>query len=155
MFKFPTVYSSREPVYSETGSPTKEAYAPVIKDDGSFELEVVGKINVYDEIQSHADSCDINIILERYARGDVTALSRRQGLFADLSEMPRTYAEMLNVVIKAQAEFEALPANVKEKFDNDVNKFISRMDDVEFMRSVFPDPESVPVEKPVVSDVKE
>lgn len=138
MIRFPTVYSSREPVYSETGSPVCNLYSPAVKADGSFTLEVVGKRNIYDEIQSHADSCDLKLILERFARGEVDVLSRRQGLYGDVTAFPTTYAEMLNVIVQAQAEFDAFPVSVKERFDNDVNKFIARMDDVELMRELFP-----------------
>lgn len=104
-------------------------YAPQIAKDGTYELIESGREDLYASIQSHADSVDIHVILDRYARGDVGALSRVQGVYADVTGVPGTYAEMLNLVVAGEAQFNSLPLETRAKFDHSYAKWIAAMDD--------------------------
>lgn len=106
------------------GSRIKEEYKLTYNDDGSKELVVCGKIDIYEMIQSHADSVDVHAIIERCTMtGDMSELYKTKGFYADLSEFPSTYAEVLKSVAEAEYLWKKLPSEVKEKFDNDVSKF--------------------------------
>ena len=111
----------------------KEAliYSPSVDNEGRITLEVTGKRNIPEFIDSFRDSCDINNIVARFNAGDVSALSRSQGAFFDATELPHSYAEMLNVVINAEATFNQLPLEVRERFENNYVKWLSMMDDAE------------------------
>ena len=88
-------------------------------------MEVDGEVNLYDEIQSHADSVDIYTILSRFEQGDESVLSKRNGQYVDLTELPTTFAEMHQKIIDASNEFNALPLEIRSEYEFDVSKFIA------------------------------
>lgn len=126
--KFATQFDKRSFPASCAGSRVKFTFAGHYDDKGRVVLEEVGKINLYDEIQSHAQSVDIHTLLKRFNNGDPTALTSRQGIFADVTEMPKTYAEFLNKMISLENGFNSLPADVKQKFGNSFQQFLAESD---------------------------
>lgn len=110
-------------IYSCAGSPVRTVYEPVLNDDGSIDLVAAGVENTDEEIQSYAESCDLNIILAKYLNGDTSVLNRYSPMFGDFTNMPKTYAEALQKKIDAERMFSELPIEVRKKFDNDINKF--------------------------------
>lgn len=83
------------------------------------------KINIWDMIQSHAEECEIQNIVRRALNGDPLALNKKMGNYMDLTEMPRTIAEAQQLVINLKNQFEKLPADIKQKFDNNAEIFVS------------------------------
>ena len=128
---FPTMYDPRDPVFADPGVADVPIYSPSVDNDGHIELEVIGVKNLPEYIDSFRESCDINNLVARFNAGDVTALSRTQGAFFDATQLPHTYAEMLNTVINAEQTFNSLPIDIREKFDNSYVKWLSMMDDAE------------------------
>lgn len=118
-------------VYANPGDPEKVIYSPVFQEDGTFDLQPSGKEDLYAFIQSHADSVDIHVLLEQFARGDITALSKVQGTYGDFTTLPKTYAELLNVVIQGEQRFMELPVDLRAKFDHDYRKWLAAMDDMD------------------------
>lgn len=127
---FRSHYDEHERVPQNPGDPVKIIYSPVFDKDGNLELKPSGKENLYDFIQSHAESCDIHVILERFARGDISALSKVQGTYGDFTTIPKTYADLLNAVIQGEAYFMSLPVETRAKFDHDFHKWMAGMDDM-------------------------
>lgn len=125
---FPTQYHKLGRFYTEPGTQIHTLYSPRFDDTGHYDLVESGTINIYDEIQSHADSVDINILLKRYAEGDVEALSRRQAAFMDVTDMPSTYAEVLNTLIDAENVFMSLPVEERAKYDHSFQVWLSSLD---------------------------
>lgn len=123
-----TQFDEHKRFVSNPGTPVHELYSPHFNDDGEMELVVTGYENIYDEIQSHKDSVDIHVILDRYKRGDVNALSRVQGVYGDFTTVPKSYADALNAVISAENYFASLPLEVRAKFDHSFQKFLVSMD---------------------------
>lgn len=148
--QFRTLYSDRERVISVPGDAVKIEYSPVFDEDGVWHLEESGKSDWYSYIQSHKDSCDINLILQRYANGDIDALNKRQGLFMDVTEFPKTYAEMLNIVINGEKEFESLPIDVKAKFNHSFSEFVAGIGSKEWAEKL-----GIVYEKSDIGDVSE
>ena len=135
MMNFRTMYDDFERVPSVAGNAEEIEYVPVISDDGILSLEPAGSIDLRKQIDSYRESCDLNVILSRYANGDASALSATQGYYFDAVDMPRTYAEMLNTINTAEIEFLKLPPNIRERFDNSFQRWLSLMDNpVEFNR---------------------
>lgn len=126
----PTQFHRRESVPTEPGSRIHQLRKPKFDKDGNFELVPAGEVNIYDEIQSHAESCDINVLMKRYQNGDAAALSKVQGAYFDATGMPKTYAEMLNVLIDAENTFNALPLEERQKFDCNFQKWLSNLDTI-------------------------
>lgn len=90
----------------------------VDKVTGQIELVEVGKDNWYERIQSYKDMCDVNRIVARYMNGEVDILNQVQCTFGDFSAAPRDLAEAYRVVKNQEMVFERLPAEIKEKFQN-------------------------------------
>lgn len=128
MVEVRTVFSERRRFHSNLGSPIRILYSPKFDDNGVMSLVESGRENLYDYIQSHKDSCDIHVILDRYQRGDIDALSRVQGVYGDFTTVPKTYADCLNAMISAENYFNGLPVEVRAKFDHSFQKFLASMD---------------------------
>lgn len=124
MRKFNTQYD-RARVHSEPGSALKRKYHARVDKNGVINLVDDGFENVYDFIQSHKDSVDINRMIERYARGEVDVLSKVQGVFGDFTEFPKTYADMLNHLIDGERHFDELPIDIKNSFNNSFAEYLS------------------------------
>lgn len=125
------------PVYSNPGSRTEVNWQAKVLPDGTIDFFEDGVLNVYDEIQSHKDSCSIELALQRFAMGDSSALQRTQGAYGDFTVFPKTFAEVLQLMINGQNYFDSLPKEVRRNFDNDVNKFFASMDDMSgFMKKL-------------------
>lgn len=123
-----TQFRPRTRFLTNVGSREKVLYAPQIAKDGTYELIESGRDDLYASIQSHAESVDIHVILDRYVRGDLGALSRVQGVYADVTGVPGSYAELLNLVIAGEAQFNSLPLETRAKFDHSYAKWIAAMD---------------------------
>lgn len=123
--KFRTKYD-RKRMFTPVGSPEMVRYTPKYDDAGVLVLEESGKVNIYNEIQSHAESVDLNTIIRRYESGDVTALCKIQGAFADITDAPVTYAEMLNMIRAAEEIFDQLPRDVREAYNNSFEQFFAQ-----------------------------
>jgi len=75
--------------------------------------------------QSMKDECDINRLMERYRKtGQLPDLVRKNPQYGDFSAVP-DFLEAQNVIIRAQEQFDALPAKVRERFGNDPAKMLA------------------------------
>jgi phage internal scaffolding protein len=78
--------------------------------------------------QHYKEECDINTILQKFNITGIlpeVPLSPRYGDFTGIGD----YHTALNRVIAAQDEFDALPAQIRARFDNDPAKLIEFLDD--------------------------
>lgn len=76
--------------------------------------------------QEFRDECDINIIMRKYQNTGALPQawsSPPSALYGDFSEAPDFY-EAQQVVVRAQEQFDALPARVRERFANDPARFL-------------------------------
>lgn len=74
--------------------------------------------------QSMAEECDINAIMKKYeTTGMLPEMIEKNPQYGDFSE-PIDYMMSMNLVIHAQEQFEALPATVRERFQNQPEKFL-------------------------------
>lgn len=136
MTKFNTQYRKPVRVLSVVGSPDKVDFKPKFDDRGRWKLEPAGTHSLYEEIQSHADSVDINILLMRFKNGDINALNRVQGIYGDFSNMPETYIDAVNQIEQGRLDFAQLPPAVKEAFNNSFEEFVAAMTMPDFMDRV-------------------
>lgn len=125
---FPTMYDARQRGRFHPhshGERVKKLYAPEYDADGVLHLIENGTESLYDYIQSFKDSTDIHVLLTKYQNGDVSALSKAQGTYDDFTEMPKTYAEMLNSLIKGKDDFLKLPVEMRARFNHSFEEWIS------------------------------
>lgn len=146
--EFKTRWDKRDPVYSNPGSPIHKTYGGHYDEKGRVVLEETGEENIYDYIQSHAESCDIHVLMKRYQNGDPTALSQRQGFYGDILNFPQTYAEALNHMNEMEAKFLALPLETREKFGCSFQEFLAASGEADFLDRLGIKPVVVPDDTP-------
>lgn len=125
MSDFRTQYQ-RQRVFCDSGNAVVKMHELRYDEDGNEYFEVIGEKDLYDEIQSHKLSVDINYILARFASGDKDVLSKKQGIYGDFSSFPRSYAEMLNTLNSAQSVFDQLPVEIKNKFGDSMQAWLTQ-----------------------------
>lgn len=136
MMKFKLKHDDHDHVYTEPGSPIKIEYQLRIIDNHE-EIVETGKSNLYEYIQSHADSVDITKILERCALiDDYSMLNRMPTAFMDVTEMPKTLAEAFAQVQDAKNYFDRMPIYLKEKYNHNYLEFISDIGSDRFNKNV-------------------
>lgn len=110
---------------SPAGDRYRPVYTPEIADDGQIELVQTGVEDLQQYIDSFKDSCDISVMVQRFLAGDETALRNGNPVFMDLLGAPKTLAEAYAMNFRAEKAFENLPADIKNKFDNNFYRFLS------------------------------
>lgn len=159
---FKTQYDARDRIQSNPGNPLKQLYAGSYNERGQVVLREDGTENLYDFIQSFAESTDIHAIMRRFENGEVDVLEKVQGFYGDITEMPKTYAEALQRIADSEKIFMSLPVDVRAKFGHSFSEFLASSNDADFLdrlgvqvdKPVAPEPEPdvvEPVVKPVVN----
>lgn len=78
--------------------------------------------------QSFKEECDINRIMFKYQKsGTVTWLNSREPTYRDVSG--GDFRTAMDLVVKANESFAALPSSVRTRFHNDAGEFLAFMDD--------------------------
>lgn len=123
---FQTWHREQEHYCSEPGCREKILYSPEFDRHGVMTLKESGKENLYEFIQSFKDSVDLHKIMDRFNAGDTAALQKVQGMFGDFSQMPQTYAGLLNHMIEAEQTFMSLPLETREKFGQSFHVWLAQ-----------------------------
>ena len=67
--------------------------------------------------QHHREECDINEIMRRFGKTGVMPITTLNALYGDFESVD--YHTALNQIIASEREFDALPSNIRKRFDND------------------------------------
>lgn len=121
--------SNKPPRHEQSFSEYEPVYKMFIDKNGKEEIKQVGQTNIYEKIQQYKDECDIYKILERYEHGDINAINKVAGTYADIRNSPKTLAEAQQIIIDAKNDFENLPKELKKEFNNNANEFIAKISD--------------------------
>ena len=107
-----------------SGSNLIPTYKETVNKEGRTILKKSGTTNIYEKIQASLEETKVYNILEQFLQsGDETILKKRQGVYADFSNVPKTEIELQNIVLRAEQEFNALDKDVRAEFDYDVGVF--------------------------------
>lgn len=79
----------------------------------------IGEISLTD--QSLKKSCDINVMMAKFAKTGIAPISNKSPRFADVSNV-KTLSEMYELSQIAQETFQELPAKVRKLMNNDASK---------------------------------
>ena len=113
-------------------------YAPKVMSDGSIELVVSGKTNIDEYINAQRDSTDMAYIITQIGLGNKEVLNQKTPNYGDFTEMPKTFAEALQLKIDAEEAFYDLPLDVRNKFENDFNRFFATAGTQEWYEKINP-----------------
>lgn len=133
IYLFKTQYDARDRIESNPGNPIKQLYVGSYNERGQVVLKEDGTENLYDLIQSFAESTDIHAILRRFENGEVDVLEKVQGFYGDLTDMPKTYAEALQRIADSEKVFMSLPVDVRAKFGHSFSEFLAASNDNDFL----------------------
>lgn len=125
--KHATLYENRpKTTAAKTGSKLKREYHMELDKNGHKYLVEDEPSDWYGKIQSHKEECDIAGIVEKAIRGDTTALNKVQGIYLDMTKVPKNLGEAQNTIVKFKEDFAKLPAEVKQQFDNSPEVYVAK-----------------------------
>lgn len=129
--KFRTQYSEDTASFvSDSGTPFLDQYEYEVDKKGVYGLvKTDKKKDVYSEIQADYDSTDINLLMKRFAFGDLSAIDVKQGFYLDVTKMPTNLAELFDRNSDCQQFFAELPVEVKQMFDNSYTQFFTELNE--------------------------
>ena len=76
-------------------------------------LEEVGEIDLQDRINSFAQECDINRIVQRAANGDVDVLHKVQGSYIDISGLPDNVHDLHKLIQRSEDVYNQMSDDFK------------------------------------------
>lgn len=126
MASFRTQYDRVQQI-SNSGERLASTYSPKVREDGVIDLVETGKVDLYEQIQSWRESCDIKVILQKYVNGDSSVLNQKVPLFGDFSDAPVSLADYYQRLIDAEAAFNRLPVETRAKFNHSSSEFFTSM----------------------------
>jgi len=110
----------------ETRQPNGQEFH--LRKNGTISVQLINNEPTMTQ-QQYKEECDVNHIMKKYiTTGEIYHLNRKQGVYADMSEIT-DYQGMLHTVMDAQEKFNSLPADVRNKFQNDPSKLIEFVQD--------------------------
>lgn len=80
--------------------------------------------------QQFKEECDINNIMHKFGLTGLLPQNPLEPNYGDFSGV-NDYHSALNAIISAEAQFDALPAELRARFDNDPSNLIDFMDNPE------------------------
>lgn len=118
-------YLSRDEQFSSPGNCRKPLYSPVYGDDGCLALECTGYKDTDLEISSYREQTDMAYLISRINAGDTSILPDPNALYADVTNLPNTPIGMVNFLDGLRRQFDSLPAETRELFDNSFSRFVA------------------------------
>lgn len=123
--------------YTSPGSEDHVIYSPRVNPDGTVSLFESGRESIKERINSFREQTDIAYILKRLQLGDTSVL-RSDGAYGDFTQMPKTFAEALQLQIDGEKKFMQLPLDVRNEFDNDFRKWFASAGSEDWLNKMLP-----------------
>ncbi len=79
-------------------------------------------------VQSEADACDINVMMKTYQKTGMVPQTQQQPLWGDFSNVV-DYMEAKQIQADAESYFDALPAEMRKRFNNNPAELLAFMQD--------------------------
>lgn len=131
--EFRTAYGEKLQNSSPTGEKFEMRHRANIGKDGKRELVRDRKVPIYELIQASREECEIENIIKRAVMGDYNALNAKQGVYADITGMPKSIAEAQQMIINLKEDFEHLPKEVRAKFENNAEMYVAEFGSEEWL----------------------
>lgn len=138
MPKVYTQFETPEAKPTPAGDRYLDVFQEEISKDGTKGLVCTGKKNIYDMIQEDKESTLIENILKATAMGDFSMLRMQDPVYIDATTFPKNLMECQNIVLKAKQEFENMPKEVRELFNNSPEAYVNEMGTKEFFEKMAP-----------------
>lgn len=151
-------HGKKERKGTEAGRKTRLTFRWKYDEEGNKYLVQDEEIDRDAEIQSYLEETKIENIINR-AAFDPSIVQRLGAELndeepQDFTAMPSTLAEAQNMMIQAENTWNKLPYEIKQKFDNDVDKFIAKFGTTEWVEALGLNQRVEIEEKPVIDKTK-
>lgn len=125
MPKFRSAYDCPviEGLYSSSGNEYNPVYAEDVDERGVSCIVQVSQEKIQDKIEACKEQTLIYNILNSFDDG--TLLNKAHGIYADLSSMPDNIHDAYKSVREARMIFNGLDDDIKQRFNNSFDEFIS------------------------------
>lgn len=124
---------------TKAGENVRRTYLWERNEKGEKVLKLDQIIDQQAEIDSYLEETKIENIIRR-ASIDPNIAERIApnlgGGIQDFAEAPHTLAELQNIMIRAEQIWDEVPKEIKLKFDNDVDKFVSSFGTIEWAKNL-------------------
>lgn len=118
-----------------SGSPWREKFTLKQNEEtGQWEKVSLGKTNVQEKIEAAAETTRIYNIIERFENGELGSLNQRNGVYADVSEMPKNVFEAQKSAQNAQNNLNKLPNELRQTMiekgsitDEDIKNYVEKI----------------------------
>lgn len=115
MGKFYSFSEPRPVEVNPAGDSVVQEYELEYSPQGVPHLVPTGTYDLYEVIQSFRDECDLGKIFQRYANGDVMALNKRQGVYADISAMPQDIFSAASLLERVEVIYNELDESTRQR----------------------------------------
>lgn len=103
--------------------------------------------------QSFKKDCDVNVIVAKFMKtGQISHINKRQGFYADVSEIPDLLGAQ-QILRDAEQAFADLPATVRKRFGNSPEALLEFLSDENNREEAIKMGLIPEAEKPAVSDI--
>ena len=131
--KFRILNEKHERFFAPTGEKTEIRHEPEIGKDGKRVLKPTRVVEIYNLIQEGREQTEIQYIMKRAMEGDANVLNAMNGVYADISDAPKSLAEAQQLIINAKREFENLPIEIKRKFNMNPEEYVAQVGTKEWL----------------------
>ena len=151
-------HNEKERKETEAGRKVRLTFRWAYDDKGNKSLVQDEEIDRDAEIQSYLEETKVENIINR-AAFDPSVVQRLGAQLndeepQDFTSMPSTLAEAQEMMIQAENTWNKLPREIKQKFDNDVDKFIAGFGTEDWIEALGLNQRPVIEGKPVVDEMK-
>ncbi|QCS36089.1 minor capsid protein [Capybara microvirus Cap1_SP_121] len=123
-------------VYAPAGEKEVNTYILETDKNGNTFLTVDGTEDIYAKTQADLEDSKIENIIARVQYGDISALSARQGIYGDIAEMPKSWAEAQTKMMAMEQIFNKLPLEMRESYGFNYKAFIADYGSEKFMKAI-------------------
>lgn len=102
--------------------------------NGITALVKIGEKPLNEIIQAGYDGSTVADKLDRWRRGDESALGVPGGTYGDFTEFPTTLTEMQSYMQDVSNKFDALPGEVRQAYGYNLGLFLQAVDNGDFIR---------------------
>lgn len=106
----------KDEFFSSPGSKTMVKHILKIDPDGTRRLVEDGIVDVYEQIQSFKESCNIESIIKRVSSGEIDLLNINPGIYTDVAAIPEDLISSYKAFDRASEYYRNLPADIRSKF---------------------------------------
>lgn len=121
---------------TEPGNPIRVDFCEDYS-SGHLELKPCGETDIQAIINSAYEQSLIYNIIDRALHGDTSALGGTQGVYADISQMPKSIHEAMFLSNKARSVYQGLTKEQRDKF-NGFQDFLSKSYSDDFVKLFVP-----------------